>query len=68
MTIGVASWNAECSDTIAFDRPGPRETMQTPARLRSRPSATAMKPAPPSCRHTIIRIELRSVSTLVRPT
>ena len=40
----------------------------TPARLRSRPSATAMKPAPPSCRQTIRRSEFMSVSALISPT
>jgi hypothetical protein len=53
---------------MPFDIPGPRETMATPARLRSRPSAMAMKPAPASWRQTITRIEFRSISAAVSPT
>ena len=54
-------------DTIAFDRPGPRDTIATPARGRNLPSATAMYPAPASWRQTTTRIELRSISALVSP-
>ena len=44
---------AEWSATIALDTPGPRDTMATPARPVSSPSAWAMKPAPDSCLQTI---------------
>ena len=55
------------SATMPLERPGPRLTMQTPARLRSRPSAAAMKPAPASCRQTTTPMEFRSTMVEVRP-
>jgi hypothetical protein len=49
-------------------QPGPRETIATPARSRSRPSATAIYPAPSSRRQTTTRTEFFSIKALVSPT
>jgi hypothetical protein len=51
-TIGCESCIATCTPIEAFVAPGPRVTKATPGRPVSAPSAQAMKPTPPSCRHT----------------
>ncbi len=57
-TIAVASCQAVCTAIAAFAAPGPRVTIATPGSGPSRPCATAMNPAPPSCRHTMVSIGL----------
>ena len=47
--------------------PGPRLTIATPGRPVSRPSATAMNPAPPSWRHVTTSICGKSTSASSRP-
>jgi hypothetical protein len=57
-TSGVASCHAVCSAIMALAAPGPRVTMATPTAPLRRASAIAMKPAPPSWRHTTVAILL----------
>jgi hypothetical protein len=53
--MGVESWNAVCTPTLACVAPGPRVTRQTPGRPVSFPYASAMLAAPPSFRQEMSR-------------
>jgi hypothetical protein len=57
-TSGVASCQAVCTAIAALAAPGPLVTITTPGRPVSRACASAMKPAPPSWRHTTNSIGL----------
>ena len=54
-SIGVESWCAVWTPTLAWHAPGPRVTRQTPGRPVSLPAASAMLAAPASWRHVMRR-------------